>query len=662
MSTPAWQPGKLYPTGALTVPRTNAPPEVIPVPNGDFEAGDTGWVKDAETGAEVSIINDPARSYTGSWVARYRLIGGGVPGDRDAGLYMTAPVPMVPGGRFSVTAMINIAAGVGVSATVLVQYLNSVGVPIQPTQESPAITVAGQGYRQASVTSSAPIGTESARAAIYFNDSEGAAAEIYVDNISWTYTPPANSGLQYKAVQPAAGYSATSEPVWPGVLGQQVIDNEVIWEAVRMSRVVWEARPILKTGSTEPAWPTTIGSNVADGTISWRATNPITQDENCPHTKVVAIAKFKIFAADKDVVRFTATLAPQDWTSEQDAGYLGVGLNQGSANHVSLLNVYRANLVVMNPVIFQQWQIDPDPALMDMLDRMDGIGSSWHLAAAPVADDLFYLSNRGVRTVGVSGATNNLKSGDVGLPVDPMVAELTSELVARNMLGANEQPLGMYWPGMGQYWLSYNRIVPDDPSDAGPEIGSPRDLCPTLEVGDRYAEVMVYTLTQVGQVGAWSRYVFPFAIDAWAQEGDDLFVRDGDRVFRLSEELGSVDFFGEVVAQQRGGQEQGSPFQAIIQWPWLDMGRPGQDKQMESFDFVGYGRAEIEFGYDQSEPGWFTDPYAVGPDTLPAQSVPMALCAPSFSARIRYHGWNPQDPETDGQRHWSFNAMAINFV
>ena len=83
---------------------------------------------------------------------------------------------------------------------------------------------------------------------------------------------------------------------------------------------------------------------------------------------------------------------------------------------------------------------------------------------------------------------------------------------------------------------------------------------------------------------------------------------------------------------------------------------------MESFDFVGYGMAEIEFGFDQSEPGWFTDPYLVEPDTLPAQAIPMALCAPSYSARIRYHGWNPEDPETAGQRHWSFNAMAINFT
>lgn len=659
MTTPAWQPTKLYPPGSLVVPRTSAPPSIPAVPNAGFEDGDTGWLKEAEPGAQVTIINSPANAFQGNWCARFATTSGGTPGDRDGSIVMADPVPMGPGGRIIARAMINVKqGGGGASAAVVVQYLDEFGAPIHPVKAGNSVAGTSPGYRQSTLNSAvAPAGTVAARIGVYFNDSEF-ATEIYADDLSWTYIPPAGGGLQYKAVQPAAGYSDSDEPAWPGVLGQQVIDNEVIWEAVSLTRVVWQASPVLKTGPVEPTWPTAIGSEVADGTIRWRAVDPITQDDNCPHTRVVAIAKFKVFAADKDVVRFTATLDPQDWTADRDAGYLGVGLNQGGANHVSLLNTYRANLVVMNPVMFQQWQIDPDPALMDMLDRMDGIGSSWHLAAAPVADDLFYLSSRGVRTVGMSGATNNLKSGDVGLPVDPIVAELTNELVARNAAGANEQPLGMYLPGMGQYWLAYNRIVPPD-GDSGPEVGSPRDLCPSLEVGDRYAEVMVYTITQVGQVGAWSRYVFPFAIDDWTQEGDDLFVRDGDRVFRLSEDIGAVDFY---LRAGEGGGEFGTPFDAIIQWPWLDMGRPGQDKQMESFDFVGYGRAEIEIGFDQSEPGWFTEPYEVAPDTLPAQAVPMALTAPSYSARVRYHGWNPEDPETEGQRHWSFNAMAINFV
>lgn len=637
MSTPAWQPARIYQTGSIVTPRTIPPSGPISVVNGGF-SGSSNWdfsggaVYDASTGfASPGSVRLPGNVADGVALNQSQLV-------------------VSPASNITATAMIQQGASVSgaTSGWVEVHWFDAADGLVKIDKGNVVRDGSGGAWHQTRVVSQRPAGASYGRAGIHLTSVADHNHAIWGDNLTVSGSSASLQGLMYRAVQPASGLSGSEEPVWPPTLGVQVVDNEVVWEAISISRVVWQASPVMVTGPTEPAWAVDIGGEVADGTVKWKAVNPITQDVNCPHSRVVAIAKFKVFAADKDVVRFTATLAPQDWTSEQDAGYLGVGLNQGSANHVSVLNVYRANLVAMNPVIFQQWQIDPDPSLMDMLDRMDGIGSSWHLAAVPVADDLFYLSSRGVRTVGVSGATNNLLSGDVGLPVDTMIQELTSELVARNLAGGNEQPLGLYWPGMGQYWLSYNRVA----IEGDDRIGGAIDLCPTIQVGDRYAEVMVYTITQVGAVGAWSRYVFPFAIDDWAQEGDDLYVRDGDRVFSLSEELGSVDLFEPGT---------GAPFDAIIQWPWLDMGRPGQDKQMESFDFVGYGSAEIEFGYDQSEPGWFTEPYQVDPDTVPAQAVPMALNAPSYSVRIRYHGWQPGSSETDGQRHWSFNAMAINF-
>ena len=46
-------------------------------------------------------------------------------------------------------------------------------------------------------------------------------------------------------------------------------------------------------------------------------------------------------------------------------------------------------------------------------------------------------------------------------------------------------------------------------------------------------EAFVYTINQVGRMGAWSRYLFPFDIDYYATVGNDLFVREGNRVLRL---------------------------------------------------------------------------------------------------------------------------------
>jgi len=650
MATPKWRPGHLYPPGSIVVPRTEPSAGTVePIENAGFETGDlTGWqildgnwyVSNAEQGA---------------FEGQYELVTRTEPEDE---IVSTTRVEVSTGDSVTASCMMKPTRGSD-RGTVRIYWYGSDGNPLpgRPFDEN-AHNTSGHiqgtgGWRRSSITRQVPAGARYMAVGCWARKYTG--SYFGVDQFQWTYTvSQPQQGLQYRAVQPAAGYSADVEPAWPGVLGEQVVDNEVIWEAISISRVVYEARPILVSGDTEPDWPTEVGGSVADNTIRWQAIDPVTRDENCPHSKIVAIAKFKVYAGDGDIVRYTATLSPQDWTTEKDAGYLGTGVQQNGANAVAVLNLYRANLIVMNATTFQQWQIDPDPAMMDLLDTMDGIGSIHHLAAQPVGNELFYLSNRGVRTVGISGATNNLRAGDIGMPVDPIIARLMAEAEAKG-----EPPLGMYLPSMGQYWLAFNREVPADGPD-GPAIGSARDLCPTLQPGQQYAEVMVYTLAQVGEVGAWSRYVFPYPIDDWTQEGNDLYVRDGDTVYRISEEIGACDF---IAAGGDGGSGQTpSPFDALIQWPWLDMGQPGSDKQIESFDIVGYGECEVEFGYDQSEPGWFTSPYLLPADSVPGTTIPMPLNAPSYSVRLRYHGWNPEDPGSQSQQHWGFNALGINFT
>src|SRR5690606_22485058 len=164
--------------------------------------------------------------------------------------------------------------------------------------------------------------------------------------------------------------------------GVQVIDNDVIWEAVLLSRVVYEARPILRSGLTEPDWPESVGAFVVDNTISWETATR--QVEEAPNSKVVAITASKVFAADGDIIRYSATVNPLDWSSPDNAGYLPSGLNQNGSNDTAVLNIYRSNLVAFSSSTFQNWQVDEDPANMALLDVMEGIGSTWQHAAQPV--------------------------------------------------------------------------------------------------------------------------------------------------------------------------------------------------------------------------------------------------------------------------------------
>lgn len=144
-------------------------------------------------------------------------------------------------------------------------------------------------------------------------------------------------------------------------------------------------------------------------------------------------------------------------------------------------------------------------------------------------------------------------------------------------------------------------------------------------------QAFVYTVNRVGQVGAWSRYLFPWNIRYTTQLGNTVYVRAGRDVYCLTEDTTTDDVFLNGVIETRA-------FDSVIWWPWLDMNRPGALKMMMGFDMVGVGCSFVEIGFDQSDKTAFTEPLQVKADTMTGQVIPMMLNAPSFSVRITYPG------------------------
>lgn len=151
--------------------------------------------------------------------------------------------------------------------------------------------------------------------------------------------------------------------------------------------------------------------------------------------------------------------------------------------------------------------------------------------------------------------------------------------------------------------------------------------------------VFVYTMNKVGAVGAWSRYVFPFGIDDFTQLGDDLYIRSGDDILKVDDDV-VTDYAGDPREQV---------FTGLLQWPWLDFGAPGVTKQLVGFDIVGTGPSQIQIGYDQSAKGVFTEAFTIPADSVPGMMIPLPVMAPSMSVKLTYPG---------GQK-WQFNALNV---
>jgi Concanavalin A-like lectin/glucanases superfamily len=456
-----WAAGTNYAPGSVVIPTSNQGAFINAIPNGDFEGGSGagGWAF-TDPGGSTEWAYSSTLPYQGTECITFPGGGAAAPGAQGAFATMTSYSLVTPGQSVTATAYLD-PNNSGANLTLWIQInwynaadsiLSSSGYQ-QNEQE-------GGGYRQASVTGVAPAGAAHARVAIGAGSGTTSRNAGFADLVSWNLATPAPiTNFLFEAVQPTAGSSAATEPTWPTVLGNEVIDGGVTWKAIGTSIITWQAIPLMQSGLTAPTFPTVIGNTVHDystysnlngyittfSSMSWVATDRHISDPKNPNTIAVAIGASHVFAGDNDIVDYSAAVDPTDWTSTNNAGYLPTGLNNYGDNPVAALALYRGNLIVFNAGGYQMWQIDPDPQNMAFLDAQP-VGSIYTRAAQSVANDLLFLTEVGVRNLGTIGATANMAIGNLGQPIDILVKAQLSGVPVYGVSsgpGANFDP---YWP------------------------------------------------------------------------------------------------------------------------------------------------------------------------------------------------------------------------
>lgn len=594
-----WSAGTTYPPGSVVQPTTGQGAFINAIPNGDFEAGANGdWILGPGTSIQNSIV------YQGTKSLQLTVSGGEVQAT------MNSYGEVTPGQSVTVTAYGDPHnTGSNLALILALRWYDDSDTFISETRTE---FNRDPGYRPITLTGTAP--ANATRVRVRLIASSGTSNKTgYFDLVSWDLQQPAQvSNFLYEAVQANAAASGTTEPSWPTVAGNTVVDGGVTWRAIGTSIITWQALPIMKSGSSEPAWPTAIGNSVADGNMSWVAVNRQITDSRCPNTVAVAAGASHIFAGDDDITGYSAAVDPTDWTSANNAGYLPTGLNNYGNNPVAMLALYRSNLMVFNSGGYQMWQIDPDPQSMALLDAQP-VGSIWPLAAQAVANDLLFLTEVGVRNLGAVGATANMQIGDTGQPVDPIV---------RAALHAGTyMPISLYYPGRGQYWLIFG------------------------------SQAFVLTINGRNQK-TWSRYVFPDTIEAWTLLDGKLYLRTGaHHVWQLDD---------ATLVDDASGTD--TEFTGRMQWPYLDAGVLGYNKMLVGIDLVGTGAVTVQVAWNENDPTSFSDnpgfstslsvtaPYAISAaDTVPGTPIPIPLNAPSYSLVLTFAG---------GQT-WSWQAASM---
>lgn len=316
------------------------------------------------------------------------------------------------------------------------------------------------------------------------------------------------------------------------------------------------------------------------GSSPWHIT-----DVNCPHTKAGLRIAEKIFAVDDDVVDYSATSDPTDWTTSSDAGFLPTGLRTPGDPTATGLGDFQGQLAAFMSDTCQIWAVDPDPA-QNALDKViRNVGSRYPLSIDSVSEDLFFLAPNGYRSVAIQKFTNNLIDLDVGTPIDDIVVP---------QLTANINPRSLFFSGGGQY------------------------LC---AIKDKLMHV--YTFSRSAEISAWSKYEFPVDIEYMTTLSDTLYVRSGDTVYRVNQDQRTDD-----------GQE----YQVFVDFSFLSFKKPGVLKQIHGVEVVAEGEGEIAFRYDANDPDKITEYVPFSGDTRSGPMIPVEVMATELAPVIRYTG------------------------
>jgi hypothetical protein len=615
VAIPLWQPGFLYQPGDLVRPTNAGAVAQQSLENPDFELGAFGWTFGGISGG--GAIEQLAPAFDGTWRVRIQDLSPG--SEQYTTLENNARIAVTPGQIVNAKCYVrSFDSADECRALIKIRWFDSIGGLISESYMAVDPTIVG-GHHQRVTVSNPPVGARggliglacldwtqiavqgvapvnAATFSVMFQGNWLQEGGFYVDGFTLEFvnTEPPNTNV-YRAVQAASGFSGSSEPDWPLVLGTTVIDNDVTWEAVAGNTVTWEAHRILVSGAVQPVWPTVAGAAVPDNTIAWVLDSRRVNDAGTPQSPMAVIGASKIFSPDGDIIDFSATVNPLDWSTKDDAGYLPFGLQNYGANPIAAMGLYRGHLVAFNSQGCQIWQIDEDPAAMSLLDALP-ISCTFPKSVQPVGDDLAFLSSLGIRSLGLVGASINLQGGYFGKQVDSLVIPEIANAVANGWT-----PRGIYWPAQGQYWLFF-----------GPQAF-------VLTINGPRAEQR-----------SWSRYTFPAVIDDWTLMGDELHLRSGNLVWRVDRDAKLDDKGGANV-----------PFVSVLQWPHLDLGSFNVDKELVGFDLAIDGECVATVGYDQTFLNYdattaWTDPYPVDEDTVPGQIIPFSATGPSFSLRLEF--------------------------
>ncbi|MDP6080570.1 MAG: hypothetical protein QF435_10885 [Arenicellales bacterium] len=274
----------------------------------------------------------------------------------------------------------------------------------------------------------------------------------------------------------------------------------------------------------------------------------------------------KVYQLSESLMFFSGIETPTEWLdSSLGAGFINMSNQAAGSEKLQAMANYFQNVAIFSERAVQIWALDPDPDANYQTQVLSNTGTiAGHSVVQFGDNDVFYLSETGIRSLRARDSSNAAFVNDVGNAIDDIIRDdiASSRTEAVNAKGVIE-------PREGRYLLAVGTTI--------------------------YA----FSYFPGSKINAWSKYEPGFTVDSWAVQGEKLYCRDtNDKLY----------LFGGTT----GTTYDSSSVTATI--PFLDAGTPATTKVYSAIDLACDGVWAVNVATDPQDIS-LTELVATVPDT-----------------------------------------------
>lgn len=214
--------------------------------------------------------------------------------------------------------------------------------------------------------------------------------------------------------------------------------------------------------------------------------------------RYVKTMKRKTYILSESSMYYSAVDKPNDF-EDTGSGFDNLSTNTSGAEQLIALANYFENLAIISRKTIQIWFVSDDPDQNQQLQVLNNTGTIAPNSVIEFGDnDVFYLSESGVRSIRARDTTNAAFVNDVGIAIDELIQE---EILKDSVAAA--AAVGLLEPRQGRYHLVIGNTV------------------------------YVFSFFPSSKISAWSTYKPGFKIEAMDFQGQTVACRSRNAIYKI---------------------------------------------------------------------------------------------------------------------------------